>query len=92
MYCYRKYIEHGVLVNTVTEVVFVILMTISSILAYRKITMLDVNDHQVSLLDDLLLFICIPAFFLSAIFSIVPAVQEQNGLSMANIVLQVITV
>ncbi|GLV35744.1 Otopetrin-like c [Carabus blaptoides fortunei] len=88
----QKYIKLGVLVNTVTEVVFVILMTISAVLAYRKITTLDVNYHQVSLLDDLLLFICIPAFFLNAIFSIVPAVQDQNGLSIANIVLQVIQI
>lgn len=64
-------------------------MTISAVIAYRKIMRLDVNYHPVSLLDDLLLFICIPAFFLNAIFSIVPAVQKENGLSIANIVLQV---
>ena len=37
-----------------------------------KIAHLEVNPHPISMLDDLLLFICIPSFFLYTFFKIAP--------------------
>jgi hypothetical protein len=76
-------------VNAISELMLLLLMTVAVILAYRKLTQLDINNHPISLLDDLLLFVCIPAFFLYGIFSIVPAVLKNNGLSIAITLLQV---
>lgn len=67
-------------------------MTITSIFAYRQITKLDVNKEHVSLLDDLLLFICIPAFFLNGIVAIIPAVEIGNADSFVLIILEVVQV
>lgn len=58
-----------------TEIILLLLMTVTGIFAYHQITKLDINLNPISLLDDLLLFICIPAFFLSAIFTLVPAIH-----------------
>jgi hypothetical protein len=79
----------GLTVNAISELILLLLMTVAVILAYRKLTQLDINNHPISLLDDLLLFICIPAFFLYGIFSIVPAMLKNNGLSIAITLLQV---
>lgn len=77
------------MVNVTTEIIFLVSMAIACICGYIQITKLDVNKHTLSLLDDLLLFICIPAFFLDTIFGIVPAVQTGNGFSIAFIIVQV---
>ncbi|GLH13980.1 Proton channel OtopLc, partial [Gryllus bimaculatus] len=88
----KTYEDIGLTVNTASELILLVLMTFSVIFAYRQMTRLDINKHPISLLDDLLLFICIPAFFLYAIFSIVPAVQRSNFLSLTTILLQVVQV
>lgn len=77
------------MLNRVTEIIIIIIMVISAIFAYKQLTKMDHNYHPHSLLDDLLLFICIPAFFVNAIFSIVPAVEYGNPESITLIILQV---
>ena len=48
--------------------------TAKSVLTYYifQIAHLEVNPHPISMLDDLLLFICIPSFFLYTFFKIAP--------------------
>lgn len=58
-------------------------------LACRQLALLDVNANPVSQLDDLLLFICIPSFFLYGIFSIVPAIAYTNYMALLVAILQV---
>ena len=55
------------------------LMTLLSLIAYSQLSRLDVNIHPISFLDDLLLFICLPFFFLSGIISLVPALFPAHG-------------
>jgi hypothetical protein len=90
MFC-SEFVSMGLTVNAISELILLLLMTAAVILAYRKLTQLDINSHPISLLDDLLLFFCIPAFFLYGIFSIVPAMLKNNGLSIAITLLQVRT-
>ncbi|KAE8753242.1 hypothetical protein FOCC_FOCC000164 [Frankliniella occidentalis] len=86
------YMEVGLTVNSVTELTLLALMTVAVMAAYCRLAKLDVvrrSSASVSLLDHLLLFLCIPAFFLYAIFSIVPALEQRSYLSITTILLQV---
>ncbi|XP_034246845.1 proton channel OtopLc-like [Thrips palmi] len=86
-----EYMEVGLTVNSVTEVALLALMTVAVMVAYCRLAKLDVVRATSSscLLDHLLLFLCIPAFFLYAIFSIVPALEQRSYLSITTILLQV---
>ncbi|XP_012287936.1 otopetrin-3 [Orussus abietinus] len=88
----QQYVEIGIFANQITELILLSVMTSSAILAYRQITKLDVNRHAISLLDDILLFVAIPAFFLYAIFSIIPATQKHDILKISSVILGVIQV
>ena len=46
-------------------------MSLACISLYYKIAQRDVNPNPISFLDDLLLIICLPAFFLFGILSLV---------------------
>ena len=64
-------------------------MIVAAGLACRQLGRLMINAHPVSQLDDLLLFVCIPSFFLYGIFSIVPAMAYSNYMALFVAVLQV---
>jgi hypothetical protein len=65
-------------VNLTSQAALLVIMIITVLCAYRQITKLDINIHAVSLLDDLLLFLCLPSFFLYTIFTVVPAMAHQD--------------
>lgn len=76
-------------VNMTSQGTLLILMIGTVLVAYRQITKLDVNMHPVSLLDDLLLFFCLPSFFLYTIFMVVPAMAHQDYYAIVVCSLQV---
>ncbi|VEN63546.1 unnamed protein product [Callosobruchus maculatus] len=82
----------GIMLNIVTSAIILILMTVACIFGYRQITKLDVNSAYDHLLDDVLLFICIPAYFLNGIFSIIPAIIHSNIIGSFTIILEVFQV
>ncbi len=53
---------------------------------YIKIAHLDINPHPINFLDDLLLFICIPSFFMYCLFSAMPVMADENTGFAGNIV------
>ena len=61
------------------EAALTILMGLLCLLAYHKLMRLDINIHPISFLDDLLLFVCMPAFFLYGILILVPALFPAHG-------------
>lgn len=67
-------------------------MIIAVIFAYIQTVKLDVNHHPLSKLDDVLLFVAIPAFYLETIFSMVPAVVNGSFLNIAIYLAQIIQV
>ncbi|XP_021954903.2 proton channel OtopLc isoform X1 [Folsomia candida] len=79
-------------VNLTSQAVLLVIMIITVLCAYRQITKLDINIHAVSLLDDLLLFLCLPSFFLYTIFTVVPAMAHQDYYAIVVCSLQVIQV
>ena len=46
---------------------------------YIKIAHLDINPHPINFLDDLLLFICIPSFFMYCLFSAIPGLADGSS-------------
>lgn len=67
--------------DSIFEFIVLGIMVISVKIAYIQISHLDVNHHPISLLDDVLLFITVPAFFLETIFSLVPAFMNGSHLN-----------
>lgn len=67
-------------------------MIIAVVLAYVQTIKLDVNHHPISKLDDVLLFVAIPAFFLETIFSLIPAIANGSWLNILIFVAQIIQV
>nr|CAH0102219.1 unnamed protein product [Daphnia galeata] len=88
----RRYVTTGIWIGLVSESTLLILMICAAGLACRQFAVLDINANPVSQLDDLLLFICIPSFFLYGIFSIVPAMAYSNYMALFVAILQVIQV
>lgn len=58
-------------------------------LALRQLDRLDVNPRPISQLDDLLLFACLPSFFVYGISSLVPAMAYSNYMALFVSILQV---
>ena len=87
-----EYTNVGRYVNTYSDLMLTVMMTVTVILAYRQIVKLDLITNPTAMLDTLLLFIAIPSFFLYGIFSTVPAVQLDDSLSRISIVLSAMQV
>ncbi|XP_038105416.1 proton channel OtopLc-like [Culex quinquefasciatus] len=67
------YRDTGILLDSIFEVTVLGIMILATILAYFQTSKLDINQHPISRLDDVLLFIAIPAFFSETVFTLVPA-------------------
>lgn len=78
--------------NSSFELAVLVILILAVIAAYHQIAKLDVNTHPMSLLDDVLLYIAIPAFFLETIFSMVPAVINGSVLNMCIIGAQLVQI
>ena len=80
------------MVNGYSELVLLIIMTITCILAFNSLRHLDVIKSHVSSVDDILLIICIPCILLYAFFSVFPSVQNKDILYVCVYIFQVIQV
>ncbi|XP_072941899.1 proton channel OtopLc-like [Epargyreus clarus] len=86
------FLELGYLLNDCTRLAMHAIMLIGAFLAYNQIRKLDVNEHPMSLLDDVLLFICKPAFFMETVFTVVATVNILNVVKTVDALLMVIQV
>ncbi|XP_053699297.1 proton channel OtopLc-like [Sabethes cyaneus] len=75
------YRDVGILIDSIYEITILAIMTFAAILGYFQTTKLDINQHPISRLDDVLLFIAIPAFFSETFFSMIPAFENQSILN-----------
>lgn len=82
----------GVLVNSIFELTVFAVLIVAVILAYWQTSKLDINHHPMSMLDDVLLFIAIPAFFMESIFRFVPAIYNTSIINMFIILTQLIQI
>ncbi|CRK99967.1 CLUMA_CG013262, isoform A [Clunio marinus] len=86
------YIETGVIVDRVFELTVLLILIVAVIVAYFQTSKLDINLHPISKLDDVLLFIAIPAFFSETIFSLVAAINFGRILNISIIIAQIVQV
>ncbi|KAI8440151.1 hypothetical protein MSG28_001547 [Choristoneura fumiferana] len=82
----------GYLLNDVTKLGLHALMLFAALFAYNQTRKLDINEHPISLLDDILLFICIPAFFLETVLSLVATINILNVVKTVDLILMMIQV
>lgn len=85
----------GVAVYLGQEGVLVALAFAACLLAYGRVATLDVNGHPITMLDDFLLFIPIPFYFVHATLVVIAELEEEGsyvrmGLQLFS-VLQVVT-
>lgn len=89
---FRSYLAASIMINDIFELIVLIIMIVAVVFAYMQTIQLDVNHHPISKLDDVLLFIAIPAFFLETIFSLIPAVVNGSYLNIAIFLAQIMQV
>lgn len=88
IYLFSEYLDIGLSINALYETVVVSIMLVTTIIAYFYTSKLDINPHKISHLDDVLLFIAIPAFFGHTIFTLIPAVYGGSYLNIVAALLQ----
>lgn len=76
--CYREFLEVGYLLNNATKLSLHTVMLFAVILAFTQTIKLDINEHSMSILDDVLLFVCVPAFVMETVFSLIATLTIIN--------------
>lgn len=74
------------------EAITLIILIVTTIIAYSKTTILDIKADTTFQLDDILLLITIPIFFIEFIFSLVPAFKNRAVLQICNAILRIFDV
>ncbi|KAJ2950694.1 hypothetical protein O0L34_g8954 [Tuta absoluta] len=87
-----EFLKAAYLLNNATKLGLHSIMLFAAILAFTQTTKLDINEHPISLLDDILLFICLPPFFIEAVFSLVATITILNIVNSIDFVVMVIQV
>ncbi|XP_045492302.1 proton channel OtopLc-like [Colias croceus] len=73
-----NYRETGYAISNWAMLAMHTLMLIAVVIAYNQARKLDINEHPISLLDDILLFVCLPAFFMETVLSMVATINVLN--------------
>ena len=66
-------------ITLIYEVNLFTLLILASLQLYYKIVKFDVNLNPISFLDDMLLIVCLPSFFLFGVIQLGAAVMSVNG-------------
>lgn len=85
----RALAEIGYLLNDSTRLALHIILLFSAVIAFNQLRKLDINEHSISLLDDVLLFICLPAFFMETVFSMIATISILNIVKTTDYVVMV---
>ena len=90
--CDQVFVDSALTLSYLIECLNLFFMLIATIITYKNIIKLDVNPHPVSFLDDLLLLICIPSYFLLFFFSIGPNIYQFTPLNFLTDFLTIVQV
>ncbi|KAG6438892.1 hypothetical protein O3G_MSEX000305 [Manduca sexta] len=82
----------GYLLNNCMMLALHTIMLFAAVVAFNQLRKLDINEHPISLLDDVLLFICLPAFFMETVFSMVATISILNIVKTVDFVVMMIQV
>ncbi|XP_038213292.1 proton channel OtopLc-like [Zerene cesonia] len=84
--------ETGYAINNWSMLTMHTLLLIACVIAYNQMRKLDINEHPISLLDDILLFVCLPAFFMETVLSMVATINILNIVRSIDFMVMVIQV
>ncbi|XP_067122611.1 proton channel OtopLc-like [Centruroides vittatus] len=70
----------AVAIHTTQEVALITLTLLAVVVAYWQVSKLDFNPHPITFLDDLLLFLPVPFFFVNCILSMLAEFSVENYL------------
>ncbi|CAH0717237.1 unnamed protein product, partial [Brenthis ino] len=84
--------ELGYMVNSCTKLGLHTILLFAVVIAYNQTRRLDINEHPISLLDDILLFICLPAFFMETVFSMIATINILNIIRSIDVIVMVVQV
>ncbi|XP_026326601.1 proton channel OtopLc-like isoform X2 [Hyposmocoma kahamanoa] len=87
-----EFLELGYLLNDATKLALHTVMLFAVILAFAQIIKLDINEHSISLLDDILLFVCLPPFVMEAVFSLIATLTILNVVKSIDFCIMVVQV
>lgn len=79
----------GTIINRATMLTVQAIMLIAVVWGFTYTAKLDVTTHSIPPLDDVLLYVAVPMFYLNFIFSMAASVYFGNGLYIAYIVVMV---
>lgn len=82
----------SIMINRSFEACTLFILIITTIIAYAQIINLDIRVETTLQLDDILLLIAVPAFFMDCIFSVVPAYKNRDILQICIAVLRILDV
>ncbi|CAK1551731.1 unnamed protein product [Leptosia nina] len=68
------------------------IMLLAVVIAFNQTRKLHINEHPISLLDDILLFVCLPAFFLETALSLMATINMNNIVRSVDFLMMVIQV
>ena len=80
------------LINNIFELIVLIILTVTTVIAYSKTIKLDIIFDPGLKMDDILLLIAVPAFFMEFIFSLTAAVYNGTTLSVCNSISRIVQV
>lgn len=84
--------ETGLIVNQSTRLVIMIMMIIAVGFAYFQMTKLDVNESAHNSLDNFLCLMCLPAFFVFGVFSMIPGIIYSHVLAVFSVFSEVLQI
>ncbi|CAK1578287.1 unnamed protein product [Parnassius mnemosyne] len=88
----EKFAKVAYHLNDLTKLFMHVMMLVAAVIAYKQSLKLDINEHPVSLLDDVLLFICLPAFFMDTVFSMAATISLLNIVKTIDFAVMIIQV
>lgn len=86
---FRDFLELGYILNDSLKLGLHSIMLLTAVFAFNQLRKLDINRHHMSLLDDVLLFICLPAFFLETVLSMIATVNIVNIIKSIDVIVMV---
>lgn len=80
------------MINNIFELIVLVILSVATIIAYSQTVKLDIIFDPSLKMDDILLLIAVPAFFMEFIFSITAAIHNGTTLSVCNSICRMVQV
>lgn len=80
------------MLNNIFECSVLLILIVSTLVAYTKTIKLDINLEPTLEMDDILLLIPIPAFFMECIFSLLPAIHNRSPIQICISISRIVQV